>query len=100
MADRMNIDEWRSSGEKRGNVTFWKVLSILGFLAAGLFAFVSFCLKKKNDQYRDMMIAMSDDIPDEEEIEQETSRQWHRAHAPAKRKTVEERLADQRIQES
>ncbi len=100
MANRKNTDEWLCSGEHRENATFWKLLSILGFLAAGVFAFVSFCLKKKNDQYRDMMIAMSDEIPDEEEIEIETSRQWHRAHAPANRKTVEERFAEQRVQES
>ncbi len=100
MSNKKNTEEWLCSNGKSSSVAFWKVLSILGFLAAGLFAFVSFCLKKKNDQYRDMMIAMSDEIPDEEEIEIETSRQWHRAHAPANRKTVEERLADQRIQES
>ncbi len=100
MLNKNNTEEWLCSGERRGNATFWKLLSVLGILAAAFFAFVSLCLKKKNDQYRDMMIAMSDEIPDEEEIEIETSRQWHRAHAPANRKTVEERLADQRIQES
>ena len=100
MENRKNTNEWLCSGERHGKVTFWKMLSALGFLMAGLFAFISFCLKKKNDQYRDMMIAMSDEIPDEEEMEIESSRQWHRAHAPANRKTVEERLAEQRVQES
>lgn len=100
MLNKNHTEEWICSGGKSSNATLWKVLSVLGFLAAAFFAFVSLCMKKKNDQYRDMMIAMSDEIPDEEEIEIETSRQWHRAYAPANRKTVEERLADQRIQES
>lgn len=97
MSHKKNTEEWSCSG---GNgVGFWKVLSILGILAAGFFAFVSYCLKKKNDQYRDMLISMSDEIPDDN-FDEENSRRWHRAHAPANRKTVEERLSDQRIQES
>ena len=83
-----------------GGSGFWKALSVLGILAAGIFAFISFCLKKKNDQYRDLLISMSDEIPGDEELEEENERRWHRAHAPANRKTVEERLCDQRVQES
>lgn len=93
-----NTEEWSCSGGRDGS-GFWKVLSVLGILAAAAFALVSFCLKKKNDQYRDMLISMSDEIP-EDDFEEENSRRWHRAHAPANRKTVEERLSDQRIQES
>lgn len=97
MSHKKNTEEWVCSG--RSGSGFWKALSVLGILAAALFAFMSYCLKKKNDQYRDMLISMSDEIPGDE-FEEENSRQWHRAHAPANRKTVEERLSDQRIQES
>ena len=98
MSQKRNTDEWIGSGGRSG-AGVWKTLSVLGFLAAAFFAFISYCLKKKNDQYRDMLITMSDEISGED-FEEESNRQWHRAYAPANRKTVEERLSDQRIQES
>ncbi|MBO5364381.1 MAG: hypothetical protein J6A56_02835 [Clostridia bacterium] len=100
MRNKMNSEEWLCSDRKSGNTLFWKLLSILGFLAAGVFAFISLSFKKRNDQYRDMLISMSETLPDEEEIDAENRRRWQSAHAPANRKTVEERLADQRVQES
>lgn len=100
MSNIINSEERCCSCKGRSSLRFWKVLSILGMLMAGVFAFISYCLKKKNDQYRDLLISMSDEIPGEDELEEENNRRWHRAHAPANRKTVEERLSDQRIQES
>lgn len=56
--------------EQHGGTFFWKLLSILGILAAAFFALVSLGLKEKNDQYRDALISMSEDLPaDEGEIE-------------------------------
>ncbi len=100
MGNRMNSEEWLCSGRKSDGTLFWKLLGFLGVLAAGFFAFISLTLKKQNDQYRDMLITMSETLPDEEEQDAEKRRRWQSAHAPANRKTVEERLADQRVQES
>lgn len=100
MRNNCNSEEWLCSGRKSGGALFWKLLSVLGILAAGVFALISLSLKRKNDQYRDMLIDMSESLPDEEETEAENRRRWQSAHAPANRKTVEERLADQRVQES
>ncbi len=100
MRNRKNYEDWFCSEGKGGSAFFWKLLGILGFLASGFFALLSFSLKQKNDRYRDMLISMSDQLPDEAEVEAESRRRWQSAHAPANRKTVEERLAEQRVQES
>ncbi len=81
---------------RKGEATTWKVLGVLGLLAAGVFAFLSFCLKRKSDRYRDALIDLSDQIPDDED----RRNQWQSAHAPANRKTVEERLTEQRVYEA
>ncbi len=55
-------------------------------------------LKQKNDRYRDALIDLSDQFPKEVSATQRRQ-EWESANAPANRKTVEERLADQRTQE-
>ena len=87
----------------KGNSSWlWKLLTLLGFMALGMMALLNLCLKKKNDEYRDALIDMSEQIPYEDEGEEDEQRrkEWHSAHAPFNRKTVEERLADQRVQEA
>ncbi len=87
--------------ERKEDNRFWKMLSLFWFLLAGSFALLSFCLKRKNDKYRDALIDMSEHLPmDDIEAAEYRKKNWQSAHAPANRKTVEERLEDQRIQES
>ncbi len=93
-------DYENGSGRKDGS-GFWKMLSFFWFLLAGGFAVLSFFLKQKNEEYRDALIEMSDILPPEgEEAADLRRKNWQSAHAPANRKTVEERLEEQRIQES
>lgn len=47
-------------------VSGWNVLSLFGVLAAAVFALLCLCLKQKNDQYRDALIALSERLPEEE----------------------------------
>ena len=98
---RRNYLDDENCSVRRGDSRFWKMLSLFWFLLAGCFAALSFILKQKNDEYRDALIEMSDILPPEGEEAAELRRKdWQSAHAPANRKTVEERLEEQRVQES
>lgn len=89
---------WMKSGGGKHNAEFWKFFAILGMLFGAVMTLVSLFFKKKNDEYRDALIELSERFPGEEGTEGRRE-SWQSAHAPANRKTVEERLAEQRIQE-
>ena len=42
--------------------SFWKIFGILGIIAAGFFAALSFSLKEQNDKYRDALIDLSENL--------------------------------------
>ena len=98
----MKHENWPYTCKKERAVSLWKVFGVLGLLFGAVMALVSLCLKQKNDEYRDALIDLSERFPGEEDAEPDTTARredWQSAHAPSNRKTVEERLADQRIQE-
>ena len=41
---------------------FWKIFGVLGIIAAGFFAALSFSLKEQNDKYRDALIDLSENL--------------------------------------
>lgn len=98
--DRYYLDCAKACGKKRG---MWKFVAVVLFLAFVASAAAVVALKFKNDQYRDAIIKMSEELPNTPEQEEELSelrrREWSRAHAPANRKSDEERMADNRIVE-
>lgn len=77
-----------------------KAAAIAGFMFGVGASFTAYITKKKNDEYRDALIEMSDMLPDEYETEAQVRRNsWQSSHSPEKRKTAEERLKGQRINE-
>ena len=80
----------------------WKVLGVFGLLLSAVMAVIAWGMKKKNEEYRDALIRLSDQLPEEEWNASDAKQRresWQSAHAPDNRKTVEERLEDQRIRE-
>lgn len=97
----IDCETWTYPSKKKKDTALgWKLLSAAGLLLSAVLAVIGLCLKKKNDIYLDALIDLSDQLPEDEEDDSEARRsRWQSAHAPANRKTVEERLADQRGQE-
>lgn len=86
---------------RRGGL--WKLAAAVLFAAFLAMTVTAFMLKIKNNSYRDMLIKVSEKFPatpeQEEEMAEIRKREWSRAHAPANRKTDEERIAENRITE-
>ncbi len=70
----------------------------MGALFGMAMTVVSLCLREKNKRYRDALIAVSEQLPQESDAKMRRAA-WQSHHAPAKRVTVEERLENQRIDE-
>lgn len=87
---------------KKGGV--WKLIAIVLFFAFLGMTVSAFLLKRKNDEYRDVLIEESQSFPNTPEQEQELKeirkREWRRKHALKNRKTTEERMAENRIEEA
>lgn len=75
-----------------------KTAATIGFLFGVGATAVAYITKKKNDEYREALIEMSDIIPGTPD-EQTRRDNWRSSHSPENRKSVEERLEDQRIKE-
>lgn len=88
---------WYCDCEKK-NDGWWKAFGALGILFGIAMTVVSFCLRQKNKKYRDALISLSDQLPEEETADARRAA-WRSSHAPAKRVTVEERLENQRVEE-
>ncbi|MBR5152720.1 MAG: hypothetical protein IKW60_04240 [Clostridia bacterium] len=82
---------------RRNHDGWWKVFGVLGFLIGIGMAIFSYLLYRKNQQYRDALISVSDQFPDEGQQARRAA--WQSHHAPANQKTTEERLETQRIKE-
>ena len=82
----------------RGNDGWWKVFGVLGFLFGILMTVFAFCQYQKNQKYRDALIALSDQLSEEETAKTRRTA-WRSSQSPANRTTVEERLETQRIDE-
>lgn len=87
---------------KRGGI--WKVIAIILFFAFALMTVSAFLLKKKNDEYRNALIEESSNFPitpeQEIELKEIRKREWRRKHALKNRKTTEERMAENRVEEA
>ncbi len=82
---------------KRNHDGWWKLFGALGFLVGIGMAVLSYFLYQKNRRYRDALIAVSDQLPnDGPEVRRA---EWQSHYAPANQKTTEERLETQRIKE-
>lgn len=81
-----------------GNDNWWKIFGILGVLFGIMMTVVSLCLREKNKRYRDALISMSEQLPEEEDRKTRRAT-WRSHHAPKNRITVEERLENQRVDE-
>lgn len=79
---------------------FITALALAGMAAATAVAVVT---HKKNKEYKEKIIELSGNIPNtpeqEAELEEIRKREWAAANAPANRKTDEERLEENRINE-
>ena len=80
------------------NDGWWKIFGAMGILFGIVMTLVSFCLREKNKEYRDALIAISDQLPRKETAEFRRAA-WRGSQAPANRVTVEERLESQRVEE-
>lgn len=80
------------------NNTGLKAAAALGFIFGVGATAVAYITKKKNDEYREALIDMSDMMPGTPD-EQARRDNWRSSHSPENRKSVEERLEDQRIKE-
>ncbi|MGN0178178.1 MAG: hypothetical protein ACI4DY_01885 [Monoglobaceae bacterium] len=83
-----------------GGRKFVTALALAGMAAATAFAVVTHMQNKK---YKEKIIELSNSIPNtpeqEAELEEIRKREWAAANAPANRKTDEERLEENRINE-
>lgn len=83
-----------------GGGKFVTALALAGMAAATAFAVVTHMQNKK---YKEKIIELSNNIPNtpeqEAELEEIRKREWAAANAPANRKTDEERLEENRINE-
>lgn len=81
----------------------WKLVAAVFFVAFTLMSASAYLLKKKNKQYRDKIVEMSEDFPVSDEQKEELAkirqREWSKANSPANRVTDEERLSDNRVEE-
>lgn len=80
------------------NDNWWKVFGILGVLFGMMMTVVALCLREKNKKYRDTLITISEQLPEENDAKARRAA-WRSSHAPANRVTVEERLENQRVDE-
>lgn len=84
---------------KKGGI--WKLAAVIFFFAFIAMAMASLCLKKKNKEYCDTIVTMSENFPNTEEQEEKLSeirkRKWSKAHSLFNRKSDEERIAENRI---
>ena len=60
---------------------------------------IALMLRKKNTEYRDALIELSDDFSDTEYDAKQRREEWQRAQSMGNRRTVEEQLSDRRVQE-
>lgn len=51
----------------RNESNFWKVIAAMGILIGVVMSIFAFTIKKKNDEYRDMLINLSEDLPEVED---------------------------------
>lgn len=72
-----------------------KAVTLASLLFGAGMATLAYLEKKKNNEYLDALIDMSDMIADDDNIKEN----WHSSNSPENRKTTEERLADNRIKE-
>ncbi len=86
---------------KKGGI--WKLVAIILFFAFVGMTVSAFLLKRKNDEYRDALIEESQNFPNtpeqELELKEIRKREWRRKHALKNRKTTEEIMAENRIEE-
>jgi len=82
---------------KRNYDGWWKLFGALGFLFGIAMTVLSWVLYQKNRRYRDALIAVSDQLPDDGPEARRA--EWQSNYAPANQKTTEERLETQRIKE-
>ena len=86
--------------EKCGGGKLVTAFVLAGMAAATAFAVVTHMQNKK---YKEKIIELSNNIPNtpeqEAELEEIRKREWAAANAPANRKTDEERLEENRINE-
>lgn len=75
-----------------------KVFGALAFLFGMVMTVVAFSQHQKNKKYRDALIALSDQLPEEETAASRRAA-WRSSQSPANRATVEERLESQRVDE-
>ncbi len=83
------------SDRNNSKVCFWKFFGALGFLFGIGMTFVALLLKKKNDEYMEALIDMSDSMLDDEYTKEE----WSNSNSLRNRKTVEEKMSDRRVEE-
>ena len=86
------------SRERQSASGWWKVFGILGIAFGLVMTVISACLQEKNRKYRDALIAISDQLPEEEDAKMRRAA-WRSSQAPANRVTTEERLENNRGQE-
>lgn len=87
------LSEYKRKTHK-GRLCFWKAFGALGILFGLSMAIVSVMLKKKNDEYLEALIDLSDNFCEDDISDKDA---WQSSHSPSRRKTVEERLSEQRI---
>ena len=90
--------QWYRNRYESGNDGWWKAFGITGVLFGMLMTVVSLCLREKNKKYRDALITMSEQLPEEDDAKARRAA-WRSFHAPANRITVEKRLENQRVEE-
>ncbi len=94
------LDLGKACMKKKG---MWKLLAIVFFLAFVAMTVKVIMLKKRNREYCDMIVDLSDVFENTREQEEELSeirkRESDKENSMANRRTVEERLQDNRVTE-
>lgn len=94
------LDLGRECIRKKG---MWKLLAIIFFIAFAAMTVKVVMLKKRNKEYCDMIVDLSDvyetTSEQEEELAEIRRRESDKKNSMNERKTVEERLEDNRVTE-
>lgn len=80
-------------------ISVWQIISAVALTFGIFMSVLVFLLKKKNNEYRNVIIDMSDDFSDDELEACRRREEWRKNHSRQNRQPVEKQLEERRVDE-
>lgn len=80
-------------------ISVWKIISAVALTFGIVMSVLAFLLKKKNNEYRNVIIDMSDDFSDDELEACRRREEWRKNQSRQNRQPVEKQLEERRVDE-